>query len=215
MTIALGTLRPTFAVLAADRLSRITQEDGTLIEVREVSKIVSHPSLPLACTVAGLAYLPADMDSGVVGWPPVTDHISGVFRSIDRNGLFYRNVACRLWNRIGPLIVTYRTGKGDSVRSHIGLVSGGKADGAFITIEERVFSCANDLHGWIAPHETHACVGRRLGEVTALTEPDGIAEALADIVREAIRTEGGKTIGFGINTAIITDKGVQLCQHPL
>jgi len=215
MTIALATQRETFAVLVTDRLALIIKEDGQ-IELREVPKIAFHLSLPLACTVAAdMAYLPVDLETSQPGWRPITDHIAEVFNEIGPDGLCVRTIAERIRTRLDPLINKYRAGKGDTICSHIALVNNGKADGAFVTIQERTYSCANDLYGRVAPPEIHACVQARLAEVAPLTDPDKIARLMADIVRQAISIEGGKTIGFGVDSAIISGAGVQLRRYPL
>jgi len=50
------------------------------------------------------------------------------------------------------------------------------------------------------------------------TDPDVVARIMVQIVRETIRMEAHKpdrTIGMGINAAIVTETGVQFYRHPL
>src|SRR3954465_3243518 len=77
MTINMAVWRPTFVVLGADRLrSRRDEETAVAVAVGTHTKIVLHPTLPLALAVGGQAFIPVDSTT------PVTDHLEAVLAQI-------------------------------------------------------------------------------------------------------------------------------------
>src|SRR5438128_1305193 len=116
MTILLYTKRDSFAVLAADQAASRRLSNGTHIVEARYTKLVCHPSLPLACGVCGEACLPFN---GRDARP--TKHVEAVLKTITTRELDMDYIGERLRDQILPAIGTMDA----QVGVYIAIASGG------------------------------------------------------------------------------------------
>jgi hypothetical protein len=219
MTIAFATKGDTFAILAADRLASINNADGTPAAPVEVCKIAFHSPACIACTAVGVGHLPPHVPDGTL--IPITAHIHEILQTI-RSPDDVGNIAAHIFQRLGPLIEKHR--KGDQFLSHIAVVNHGKAEMALAIYQDGHVQLSPEIDRRLWSLEIDAYVRPLLPDLhknalAKTTSPDDVGKMMVEIARGATRTEStssqGKhqTIGLGVDTAIVTSKGVQFSSH--
>jgi hypothetical protein len=225
MTIAFAAKRPTFAVLIADRLVSIDSADGTYARSVDCCKIAFCQDPPLACTSEGrgMAFIPPDSEAmkdrrekarlGPANCVPLTWYMEEVLAQTDQTGLDGERVAERMCQRFGRLVEEYSPGA--EIHSHLALANSGKVDVKYFKIQRGyLVECADGLHRRTRPSEVAEYFDSMYPNLfdERLADPAELASAMAELVKEAIKREGHKSIGFGIDTVVVSSGGVK-CWH--